>query len=136
MTAESTSLPVRRSPFGKRPRQPVEWLALFIEQSAASWLLAAFALALLVGAGIPAWRHLYPASAGAGWHYSLYLGALLPDGQGNLYISQEQPDGNGRLEVVLSHLRSPQTIVQTAAGRYLVAEQDRDRILELRRRPQ
>ncbi|BAN48941.1 hypothetical protein [Metapseudomonas resinovorans] len=103
MTAETTSLPVRRSPFGKRPRQPVDWLMLLLDRHAARWLLAAFALALLVSAGVPAWRHLYPASAGEGWHYSLYLGdiervsALLPDDQGNLYISQEHQDGKGRI---------------------------------------
>lgn len=40
----------------------------------------------------------------------------------------------GRQHTVLSHLRSAQTIVQTAPGRYLLAEQGRNRVLSLQRR--
>lgn len=42
-------------------------------------------------------------------------------------------DAAGTMHTVLSHLRSPQTIIETAPGRYLVAEQGRNRILELQR---
>lgn len=40
---------------------------------------------------------------------------------------------DGSMETVLSHLRSPQTIIALAPGRYLLAEQDRGRILEIHR---
>lgn len=40
---------------------------------------------------------------------------------------------NGRQHVVLRHLRSAQTIVPLDADRYLVAEQGRNRILEIKR---
>lgn len=40
-------------------------------------------------------------------------------------------DSLGRLKTVLNHLRSPQTILELGTGRYLLAEQGRDRILEL-----
>ena len=43
-------------------------------------------------------------------------------------------DGNGRQHTVLSHLRSAQTLLQTAAGQYLLAEQGRNRVLSLQRR--
>lgn len=42
-------------------------------------------------------------------------------------------DGAGRLQVILSHLRSAQTILPVGEGRYLVAEQGRNRILEITR---
>lgn len=42
-------------------------------------------------------------------------------------------DGHGVLHVVLSHLRSAQTVLPIGEGRYLVAEQGRNRILEFRR---
>lgn len=42
-----------------------------------------------------------------------------------------QPDG--RLVTVLSHLRSAQTLIRRGDGHYLVAEQGRNRILELSR---
>lgn len=44
-------------------------------------------------------------------------------------------DSSGELQVVLQHLRSAQTIIAVAPGRYLLAEQGRQRILELKRRP-
>ncbi len=44
-------------------------------------------------------------------------------------------DTSGKLHTVLSHLRSPQTIIATGPNRYLLAEQGRGRILELRRHP-
>ncbi|MCY1507108.1 hypothetical protein D9M68_413740 [compost metagenome] len=42
-------------------------------------------------------------------------------------------DAQGDLNVVLSHLHSPQTIVEASPGRCLVAEQGRNRVLELQR---
>lgn len=44
-------------------------------------------------------------------------------------------DTAGQLQVVMQHLRSAQTIIALAPGRYLLAEQGRKRILELQRRP-
>ncbi len=41
---------------------------------------------------------------------------------------------DGRQHTVLSHLRSAQTILQTAPGQYLLAEQGRNRVLSLQRR--
>ncbi|MEO4045693.1 hypothetical protein AAFN46_01215 [Pseudomonas sp. CAU 1711] len=41
---------------------------------------------------------------------------------------------DGRLQTVLSHLRSAQSILQSAAGQYLLAEQGRNRVLRLQRR--
>ncbi len=44
-------------------------------------------------------------------------------------------DTSGKLHTVLSHLRSPQTIIATGPNRYLLAEHGRGLILELRRHP-
>lgn len=40
-------------------------------------------------------------------------------------------DQHSRLQVILSHLRAPQTLLAVGPGRYLLAEQGRDRILEI-----
>lgn len=40
---------------------------------------------------------------------------------------------DGRLHPILSHLRSAQTLLQTAPGQYLLAEQGRSRVLSLQR---
>lgn len=42
-------------------------------------------------------------------------------------------DASGKLETILSHLRSPQTVIALTPTRLLVAEQGRGRILELNR---
>lgn len=42
-------------------------------------------------------------------------------------------DSSGNLQVILDHLRAAQTIIQLDADRYLLAEQGRNRILELKR---
>ncbi|WP_157719506.1 hypothetical protein [Pseudomonas oryzae] len=42
-------------------------------------------------------------------------------------------DRDGRLHTVLSHLRSAQTLLETAPGHYLLAEQGRNRVLQLQR---
>lgn len=42
-------------------------------------------------------------------------------------------DTSGQLQVILTHLRSAQTIIPLAAGSYLLAEQGRQRILKLAR---
>ncbi len=103
MSANITSLPHRRSPFRKRSRPGGQWLMLLLDQRTARWLLGSLALILLVSAGIPAWRHLYPAIAAQGWRYQVHLdgidrvSALLPDGQGGLFLSQELQDGRGRI---------------------------------------
>ncbi|NWL76861.1 hypothetical protein DM872_08370 [Pseudomonas taiwanensis] len=103
MSANTTSLPRRRSPFPKRSRPGGQWLMLLLDQRIARWLLGAFALLLLVSAGIPAWRHLFPAMAAQGWRYQVHLddveqvSALLPDGRGGLFLSQELQDGKGRI---------------------------------------
>lgn len=44
-------------------------------------------------------------------------------------------DPAGHLQVILNHMRAVQTIVASTDGSYLVAEQGRDRILELTRLP-
>jgi hypothetical protein len=44
-------------------------------------------------------------------------------------------DPAGRLHTVLSHLRSAQTLLETAPGHYLLAEQGRNRVLQLQRIP-
>ena len=44
-------------------------------------------------------------------------------------------DTSGKLHTILSHLRAPQTIIAAGPDRYLMAEQGRGRILELRRHP-
>ncbi|MDH4557295.1 hypothetical protein E8F11_19310 [Pseudomonas sp. BN417] len=103
MTAETTAFPLRRSAIGKRPRPRSHWLIPLFDRRAARWLLAGFALLLLVGASSPAWRHLYPAVAAPGWTYRVHLdaiervSALVPDGKGGLYISQEMQDGKGMI---------------------------------------
>lgn len=103
MTAETTAFPLRHSAIGKRPRPRSHWLIALLDRRAARWLLAAFTLFLLLGVGIPAWRHLYPATAAPGWSYRVQLdaiervSALVPDGQGGFYISQEIQDGKGRI---------------------------------------
>jgi hypothetical protein len=42
-------------------------------------------------------------------------------------------DTSGNLQVILSHLRSAQTIIQIAPHHYLLAEQGRNRIIEIQR---
>lgn len=42
-------------------------------------------------------------------------------------------DRDGQLHTVLSHLRSAQTLLETAPGHYLLAEQGRNRVLQLQR---
>ncbi|WP_256657367.1 strictosidine synthase family protein [Pseudomonas sp. 2FE] len=44
-------------------------------------------------------------------------------------------DPAGQLQVILQHLRSIQTIIALEPGRYLLAEQGRNRILEIKRLP-
>ncbi|WP_280328739.1 hypothetical protein [Pseudomonas sp. BN102] len=44
-------------------------------------------------------------------------------------------DPSGHLQVILQHLRAPQAIVPFDSGRYLLAEQGRNRILEIFRLP-
>ncbi|MFC4861392.1 hypothetical protein ACS8MQ_09660 [Pseudomonas sp. MAHUQ-62] len=103
MSANTTSLPRRRSPFRKRSRAGGQWLILLLDQRTMRWLLGAFALLLLLGAGIPAWHHLYPAVAAQGWSYQVHLdgieqvSALIPDDRGGLFLSQELQDGKGRI---------------------------------------
>jgi hypothetical protein len=76
-------------------------------------------------------------------HSKLNLpGFLLCNGDG-LWIAEDATQGarlllagpSGALQVVLSHLRSAQTVVHLAPGRLLVAEQGRNRILEISRTP-
>ncbi|WAF83879.1 hypothetical protein NRL37_17430 [Metapseudomonas otitidis] len=76
---------------------------------AASWnrfgraLFGGVALALLVGLCIPAWRHFYPVTVAEGWTFRVSLSglekvsALLPDGAGGAYLSEELGNGQGRL---------------------------------------
>lgn len=45
-------------------------------------------------------------------------------------------DTDGQLQVVADHLRSAQTLLEVAPGRFLLAEQGRNRILEIQRTPQ
>lgn len=67
-------------------------------------------------------------------------GFLMCNGEG-LWIAEDGTHGarvlnagaSGMLQVVLSHLRSAQTVLQLAPGRMLVAEQGRNRILEISR---
>ncbi|MBM7059266.1 hypothetical protein JQX08_00965 [Pseudomonas sp. UL073] len=64
------------------------------------WLLAAL---LVGGLAVPAWRHLFPVTAAAGWDYRVYqqgisrVSALALDGKGGLYVSQEALDGRGTI---------------------------------------
>ncbi|WP_082073239.1 hypothetical protein [Pseudomonas sp. LFM046] len=101
MVVETT--PVSRHRIGRRPRHNLLPLMLLLDRRSSRWLLATVALLLLAGAGIPAWRHLYPVSAAPGWSYRVKIdevervSALVPDDQGGLYISQEMQDGNGRI---------------------------------------
>ncbi|WP_234358344.1 hypothetical protein [Metapseudomonas resinovorans] len=44
-------------------------------------------------------------------------------------------DPSGRLEVILQHLRAPQTVIPLSSGRYHLAEHGRNRVLEIFRRP-
>ena len=44
-------------------------------------------------------------------------------------------DGAGRMHTILTHLRSPQTIIAITPTRFFLAEQGRERILELNRHP-
>lgn len=67
-------------------------------------------------------------------------GFLMCDGAG-LWITEDAThlarllliDAAGRLQTILSHLRSAQTILPFGENRYLLAEQGRDRILEITR---
>jgi hypothetical protein len=69
-------------------------------------------------------------------------GFLLCNGDG-LWIAEDGTQGarlllagpSGALQVVLGRLRSAQTVLQLAPGRLLVAEQGRNRILEISRIP-
>ena len=45
-------------------------------------------------------------------------------------------DTDGQLQVVADHLRSAQTLLEVAPDRFLLAEQGRNRILEIQRTPQ
>ncbi|MCO6058834.1 hypothetical protein NG726_19420 [Pseudomonas sp. MOB-449] len=129
MAIETVPAPRRR--IGRRPRPGLQPLMLLLDRHAARWLLATVVLALLLGAGIPAWRHLYPVTAEPGWNYRIYLdaiervSALVPDGQGGLYVSQEIQDGKGRLlrttpnardGVVESGLSKPDGMVRYRGG--------------------
>ena len=91
------------------------------------------------------WVKQYRADAAADpvVHAGLNLpGFLLCNGEG-LWIAEDgthrarvlHAGPSGTLEVVLSHLRSAQTVLQLAPGRLLVAEQGRNRILEISRSP-
>ncbi len=63
---------------------------------------------------------------------------LMCDSQG-LWITEDlthgarllRMDTSGKTHIILTHLRSPQTIISIAPSRFLVAEQGRGRILEL-----
>ncbi|OWJ91151.1 hypothetical protein B6S59_25620 [Pseudomonas sp. A46] len=144
MSAETAPLPRRRSPFPKSRRMRGQALSLLLDRAAARWLLTAFALLLLLGAGIPAWHHLYPASASEGWRYKLFLddiervSALLPDGRGGLYISQELQDGKGRIlhagpgdrrHAVESGLSKPDGMVRYRGGVAFSQEQGEHPVL-------
>lgn len=67
-------------------------------------------------------------------------GFLLCNGEG-LWVSEDAThkarllllDQGGRLHTVLSHLRSAQTLLETTPGHYLLAEQGRNRVLQLQR---
>lgn len=67
-------------------------------------------------------------------------GFLLCDGEG-LWVTEDAThqarllllDQDGRLHTVLSHLRSAQTLLETTPGHYLLAEQGRNRVLQLQR---
>jgi hypothetical protein len=91
------------------------------------------------------WVKQYRADAAADpvVHSGLNLpGFLLCNGDG-LWIAEDATQGarlllagpSGTLQVVLGHLRSAQTVLQLAPGRLLVAEQGRNRILEISRTP-
>ena len=67
-------------------------------------------------------------------------GFLLCDGEG-LWVTEDAThqarvlllDRRGQLHTVLSHLRSAQTLLETTPGHYLLAEQGRNRVLQLQR---
>lgn len=67
-------------------------------------------------------------------------GALMCDAAG-LWITEDRThlarllllEPGGHLKTIMSHLRSPQTIIALGASRFLMAEQGRGRILELNR---
>lgn len=67
-------------------------------------------------------------------------GFLMCDGAG-LWVSEDAThrarllllDDSGRVQVVLSHLRSAQTVLPVGPGRYVLAEQGRNRVLEITR---
>lgn len=67
-------------------------------------------------------------------------GFLLCNGDG-LWVTEDAThrarllllDQGGQLHTVLSHLRSAQTLLETTPGHYLLAEQGRNRVLQLQR---
>ncbi|WP_375738561.1 hypothetical protein [Pseudomonas boanensis] len=67
------------------------------------WAMAGASVLLLGFTTVPAWRHLYPASAAPGWSMQVRfdaierVSALAPDGRGGLYVSQEFDDSKGRI---------------------------------------
>lgn len=103
MTARTTAL--SRIPYPIESQSPRQSKARRLLQSQAirRRLLGTLALALLLSAAIPAWRHLYPVTVANGWSYLVHLdgieriSALVEDGQGGLFVSQEIQDAKGRI---------------------------------------
>ncbi len=95
------------------------WLALFVVTACAPAL------------AYPAWRHLCPAMAAAGWDYRVFhdgierVSALVRDPQGALFISQEFAKGqgtilrrsaDGSLKAVLTGLSKPDGLALYGGG--------------------
>ena len=89
------------------------------------------------------WVKQYRADANADpvMHARLNAPGFLACNREGLWIAEDathgarllHADSSGKLQVVLNHLRSAQAVLQVAPGRLLVAEQGRNRILEINR---
>lgn len=103
MTARTTAISRIPYPIERQPSSRWKARHLFQSQAIRRGLLGAMAITLLLSSAIPAWRHLYPATAAKGWTYLVHLeaiervSALVEDGQGGLLVSQEIQDAKGRI---------------------------------------
>lgn len=111
-------------------------------------LLLSIVIGLLLGGlAFLAWQHLYPASAGDGWSYRVYLddvrlvSALAKDERGALYVTQEMKAGQGlhfRLEAdgtrrqVVANLSKPDGLASLGDGIAISQEEGEQPVLWLR----
>ncbi len=143
--ARPVTRPSQTRPIKKRGASS-PWLTLLLGRQWVQTTFIVFAFLLLASIAIPAWRHLCPPIATQGWHYQIHLdgldrvSALLPDGQGGIFLSQEQQDGkglilragpSGQYTKVQSGLSKPDGMVRYRGGVAFSQEQGLQAVLWL-----